>query len=172
MASILSLSQCVKLLIALFRQMICSTRKTKLHSIDNSCIIMYAVIVVWEHRYVFTFHTTSRHRNRAHCRGSFSRKTQRDSHFTNRKCWWASYQIRKIASRMLGTFFAQPLVSDPDMHYGTCVTHVPWCMPGSLTSGFLWSRWQEKRSRHSRHMHNPQFYVSDKRPMAWWGGQE
>ena len=25
------------------------------------------------------------------------------------------------------------------MHYGTCVTHVPWCMPGSLTSGFLWN---------------------------------
>ena len=27
------------------------------------------------------------------------------------------------------------LVSDPGMHYGTCVTHVPWCMSGSLTSG-------------------------------------
>ena len=26
----------------------------------------------------------------------------------------------------------EPLVSDPDMHHGTCVTHVPWCMPGSL----------------------------------------
>ena len=25
-------------------------------------------------------------------------------------------------------------------HHGTCVTHVPWCMPGSLTCGFLWSR--------------------------------
>ena len=23
-------------------------------------------------------------------------------------------------------------VSDPDMHHSTCVTHVPWCMPGSL----------------------------------------
>ena len=31
-------------------------------------------------------------------------------------------------------------VSDPDMHNGTCVTHVPWCMPGPLTSGFLWNR--------------------------------
>ena len=29
----------------------------------------------------------------------------------------------------------KPLVSDPDMHRGTCVTHVPWCMSGSLTSG-------------------------------------
>ena len=55
--------------------------------------------------------------------------------------------------------------SDPDMHHGTCVTHVPWCMPGSLTSGFLWRRWRVNRSRHSRRMRNPQFYVSGKRPM-------
>ena len=38
-------------------------------------------------------------------------------------------------------------------------------MPGSLTSGFLWSRWRGKRSRHSRRMRSPQFYVSGKRPM-------
>ena len=25
------------------------------------------------------------------------------------------------------------LVNDPGMHHGTCVTHVPWCMSGSLT---------------------------------------
>ena len=25
------------------------------------------------------------------------------------------------------------LVSDPGRHHGTCVTHVPWCMSGSLT---------------------------------------
>ena len=59
---------------------------------------------------------------------------------------WASCQIRKIASAhapgMPGTFSPPPRVSDPDMHHGTCVTHVPWCMPGSLTSGFLWSRWR------------------------------
>ena len=29
----------------------------------------------------------------------------------------------------------KPLVSDPGMHHGTCVTHVPWCMSGSLTQG-------------------------------------
>ena len=57
-----------------------------------------------------------------------------------------------------------PRVSDPDMHHGTCVTHVPWSMSGSLTSGFLWSRWRGKRSRHSRLIHNPQFYVSGKSP--------
>ena len=27
----------------------------------------------------------------------------------------------------------KPLVSDPGMHHGTCVTHVSWCMSGSLT---------------------------------------
>ena len=27
----------------------------------------------------------------------------------------------------------KPLVSDSGMHHGTCVTHVPWCMSGSLT---------------------------------------
>ena len=53
---------------------------------------------------------------------------------------WASYQIRKLrvahAPGMPGTFSPLPRVNDPDMHHGTCVTHVPWCMPGSLTSGF------------------------------------
>ena len=29
----------------------------------------------------------------------------------------------------------KPLVSDPGMHHGTCVTHVPWCMSGSETRG-------------------------------------
>ena len=50
---------------------------------------------------------------------------------------------------MPGRFSPPPLVSDPGMHRGTCVTRVPWCMPGSLTSGFLWNRWRGKRS------HNP-----------------
>ena len=62
-------------------------------------------------------------------------------------------------------FPRHPIYCDPDMHHGTCVTHVPWCMPGSLTSGFLWSRWWGKRSRQSRRMHNPQFYVSGERPI-------
>ena len=63
--------------------------------------------------------------------------------------------------------FSLPLRdSDFDMHHGTCLTRVPSCMTGSLTSGFLSSRWRGKRSRHSRHMHNPRFYVSGKRPMA------
>ena len=54
-------------------------------------------------------------------------------------------------------------LSDPDIHHGTCVTHVPWCMPGSLTGGFLWSRWRGNRSQRMR---NVQFYASGKRPMV------
>ena len=107
--------------------------------------------------------------------------------------WWlvnivsgqASYQIRKIAdcacAGNAGNFSPPPRVSDSDMHHGTCVTHVPWCMSESQTSDFLWSRWRGKRTRHSRCMRNPQFCVSGKRPMAWcrladlpdqrlWGG--
>ena len=61
---------------------------------------------------------------------------------------------------MPGTFSPPLPVSDPDMHHGTCVTHVPWRMPGSLTNGFLWSQRRGKRSRHSRRTRNPQFYVS------------
>ena len=54
------------------------------------------------------------------------------------------YQIRKIAGCVCREFRERfprhwfqmkPLVSDPGMHHGTCVTHVPWCMSGSLTRG-------------------------------------
>ena len=55
---------------------------------------------------------------------------------------WASCQIRKIAGcACAGNVFPRRrfqrklLVSDPGMHHGTCVTHVPWCMSGSLTCG-------------------------------------
>ena len=55
---------------------------------------------------------------------------------------WVSYQVSEIADahaqRMPGTFSPPPWVSDADMHHGTCVRYVPWCMPGSLTCGFLW----------------------------------
>ena len=57
--------------------------------------------------------------------------------------------------------FSLPLrFSDPDTHHGTCVTHVTWCMSGSLTRCFLWSRWRGKRSRHTQRMRNPQLYIS------------
>ena len=58
---------------------------------------------------------------------------------------WASYQIHKIAGCACAgnagnvfprrRFKRKALVSDPGMHHGTCVTHVPWCMSGSLTCG-------------------------------------
>ena len=58
---------------------------------------------------------------------------------------WASYQIRKIkgyacAGNARNVFppaeiQRKPWVSDPGMHHGTCVTHVPWCMSGLLTRG-------------------------------------
>ena len=74
------------------------------------------------------------------------------NHLEQQAGWWfflviirplARYVILRVARApgMPGTFSPPPLVSDPDMHHGTCVTHVPWCMPGSVTSGFLWSRW-------------------------------
>ena len=82
---------------------------------------------------------------------------------------WASYQIYKIAGAhapgMPGTFSLLARVSDPEMHHGTCVTHVPWCMPGSLITVSFEVGGGEKRSRYSRRMRSPQFYVSGKRPM-------
>ena len=43
------------------------------------------------------------------------------------------------APGMPETFSPPPRVSDPDMLAGTCV---PWCVPGSITSGLIWSRWR------------------------------
>ena len=58
---------------------------------------------------------------------------------------WASYQIRNIAGCACAgnaksvfprhRLQRKPLVSDLAMHHDTCVTHVPWCMAGSLASG-------------------------------------
>ena len=53
------------------------------------------------------------------------------------------------APGMPGTFSPSPRVNEPDMPHGTCMAHVLWCMPGSLTSNIVWSRWRGKRSRHS-----------------------
>ena len=32
-------------------------------------------------------------------------------------------------------FQRKPIISNPGMHHGTCVAHVPWCMSGSLIRG-------------------------------------
>ena len=59
-----------------------------------------------------------------------------------RKVWAHGPLTRYVKLRIVhapgmpGTFSPPPRVNDPDMHHGTCVTcvtHVPWCMPGSLT---------------------------------------
>ena len=71
---------------------------------------------------------------------------------------------RDVILRVVQTSGMPPRVSDPDIHHGTCVTHMPWCMLGSLTSDFLWSRWRKKRSRYSRRMRNPQFLYLVKDP--------
>ena len=71
------------------------------------------------------------------------------------------------AAGMPGTFSPPLRFSDPDMHHGTCMRHVPWCMSGSLTRGFLCSRRQGKCSWHFRRMCNLTFYVSGRRCMAW-----
>ena len=75
---------------------------------------------------------------------------------------WASYQIRKYCRLRLfqkcrerfprHQLKRKPLFSDPGMHDGTCVTYVPWC---------VWV----KRSRHSRRVRHPRFYVSGRRPI-------
>ena len=69
---------------------------------------------------------------------------------------WASCQIRKLTGvpGIPGTFSPPPREARTEMH------------AGSLTSGFLWSRWRKKRSRHSRHIRNLLFYVSGKRPIV------
>ena len=74
----------------------------------------------------------------------------------------------------------KPLVNDPSMHHGTCVTHVQWCMLGSLTRGggemfpaFLahvthvfcpHCLYSVGNKITTTTMRNPQFYVSGKRP--------
>ena len=53
----------------------------------------------------------------------------------------------------------KPLVSDPNIHHRTCVTHVPDACRDR------WPAVAGKRSRHSWRMHSPQFCVSGKKPM-------
>ena len=62
---------------------------------------------------------------------------------------------------MPGTFFPPP-TSKETIRSCTCVTHVLWCMSGSLIL-----RWRSKRSRHSESMRNPQFCESGKRPIEY-----
>ena len=63
--------------------------------------------------------------------------------------------------------FLPPLrVSDPDMHHDTCVSHVPWCMSGSLTSGFPLKLVVGKTFPAFRAHAQAAIYASGKRPMV------
>ena len=59
---------------------------------------------------------------------------------------WASYQIRKIAgcacAGNAGNVFPATAGKRSRHALRHVRTHVPWCMLGSPTSGFLWSRWR------------------------------
>ena len=62
---------------------------------------------------------------------------------------WASYRIRKITG--CACEWRERFPRHRGLAIPTCIT---WCIPGSLTNGFHWSRWRGKRSRLSRRMHN------------------
>ena len=66
----------------------------------------------------------------------------------NHFCHGALTRYEKLwvahAAGMPWTFSPPPRISDPDMHQGTCVTQMPWCTPGLLTSSFFWRRWRWK----------------------------
>ena len=47
----------------------------------------------------------------------------------------------------------------PDDIKKWAVMHVSRWIPRWLSRGFFWSRWRGNRSRHSRVMHNPQFFL-------------
>ena len=70
-----------------------------------------------------------------------------EKHRPNFSITWALVRYGKLrvahTLEMAGLFYPPPRFSDPDMHQGTCVMHVPWCMPGLLNSGFLRNRWRE-----------------------------
>ena len=53
--------------------------------------------------------------------------------------------LTRYATLWFAHALEMPRVADLDLHHGTCVTHVPWCMTRLLISGFLWSRWRGNR---------------------------
>ena len=59
----------------------------------------------------------------------------------------------------------KPLVSDPGMHHGVGILSESGHTRAVTHAGIANPRWRGKRSRHSRRMHNHQFYVSGKRPI-------
>ena len=95
-------------------------------------------------------------------------------HQSDANCWidvWTSYQIRTFAgcacAGNVGNVFSPPpilkiITSQLSRH---ALRHVRDA-PAVMHVGIANPQWRGKRSRHSRRMHNPQFYVFGKRPMV------
>ena len=164
MAAMLSRPQCVKLS-ADQQTIITSSTVTTRSSVLPKTFMIHQTFVRWASYILFKFVTFGpNHRKRLMCLMIFM-NTGSCFHclaLCLSNCWksflaiikfliiqllfaWASYQIRKIAgcacAGNAGNVFPRrrsqrkPIVGDPGMHHGTCVTHVPWCMSGSLTCG-------------------------------------
>ena len=113
--------------------------------------VMGYIVQIMFHFVVSSYRTAKKQHNsglhptfRTHTLTTSARRGRKQP-YVRRSRAWDSYQIRKIAvctgAWNAGNVFPRrrfqrkPLVSDPDMHHGMCVTHVPWCMSGSLTCG-------------------------------------
>ena len=59
------------------------------------------------------------------------------------------------------------LVSDPGMPHGTCVTHVPWCMSGSLTRGGGENVPGACATRNITYLAKGPWNISAEHPMGW-----
>ena len=90
--------------------------------------------------------------------------------------WLTLIKIQGFAEFGMGNF--RQHIAETNSSTKTCSWHHPWLwaswqirkISGCTCAGnagkvfFLWRRWRGKRSRHSRRMRNPQFYVSGKSP--------
>ena len=77
----------------------------------------------------------------------------------------------RIKGELMRVRYCRPLIRYVQLRVA-CVMHVSWCMPGSLTGGFLWSWRRGKNSPHFRCIRNQQFYVSGMRPVLGVGDNE
>ena len=82
---------------------------------------------------------------------------------------WATYQIRQLrivrAPGMPRTFSLPPTSKETTSKRSRHASRHVRDARAVMHVGIANPRWREKRSKHSRRMRNPQFYVSGKRPM-------
>ena len=72
----------------------------------------------------------------------------------------------ELGEKSFTCFAAERLLLARCVIFYCTITATAIGITGSLTSGLLWSRWQGKRSQHSRRMRNSQIYISGNRPIA------